>query len=325
MHSVIRGLWILAAVTSSASFAQGQGGRPSSVVGCLTESPSSTLILGVVPSGEVYSLRGNLQTLLTHRRQLVRVYGHAIPGDNQQPAFAVTKIEVVADTCTAPLPASNPVAVTGKTGQHGVATPDTTTATAGIVSPGVQTSAGIAQQPGVHTEMNAKNAPAAEGRLALRNFAQAGQSEQEANRNAAAAERAEIVPGHTLGVSTQPAAGSATPAPTAEAKRVAGTAPVVVEMKGEELKFFPPKVTIRPGQTVEWVNSSKEVHDVVASTSKVGDKADVQLPAGAEPFDSGFLQPGKSFKHTFTKPGVYRYVCTLHEVQHMVGEIVVRK
>ncbi len=125
-------------------------------------------------------------------------------------------------------------------------------------------------------------------------------------------------------------AGAATLAASGALPRKTRSSPrqsAVVQMKGEELKFFPPKLTIRAGQTVEWENSSKEVHDIVDNPTdpKLLNRADVQLPAGAQPFDSGYLQPGQVFKHRFTAPGTYHYVCSLHEIQHMLGEIVVLK
>src|SRR5690242_321768 len=45
---------------------------------------------------------------------------------------------------------------------------------------------------------------------------------------------------------------------------------------------------------------------------------------GAASFNSGYMQAGQSFSHTFTVPGVYRYVCTLHETAGMKGVIIVK-
>ena len=56
-----------------------------------------------------------------------------------------------------------------------------------------------------------------------------------------------------------------------------------------------------------------------------GDKRpDVTLPKGAQKFDSGYLNPSQSYEHTFRTPGTYQYVCTLHEVQRMIGQIIVK-
>jgi plastocyanin len=49
----------------------------------------------------------------------------------------------------------------------------------------------------------------------------------------------------------------------------------------------------------------------------------VSLPAGAAPFDSGSMQEGDIFRHTFTVPGTYTYLCVPHDRMGMVGRIVV--
>ena len=66
------------------------------------------------------------------------------------------------------------------------------------------------------------------------------------------------------------------------------------------------------------------MHNVVDDAAQAVNAADVSLPAGVKPFDSGYLQPGQTYQRTFTIPGVYRYVCTLHETGGMKGVIVVR-
>ncbi len=104
-----------------------------------------------------------------------------------------------------------------------------------------------------------------------------------------------------------------------------GGATVAVKMVGDNLTFDPPTVTIRRGQTVEWQNNSRGlIHTVTTDPQKVENKADVQLPAGAQPFDSGYMKPGDTYKHRFTVRGTYKYVCVTHEVQHMSGEVVVK-
>ena len=104
---------------------------------------------------------------------------------------------------------------------------------------------------------------------------------------------------------------------------VEGKAPLVL-MKGALLVFEPATVEIRVGQTVEWENSSAEVHTVTADPHQAGNAQDVEVPKGAQPFDSGYLNPDQTYRHTFNMPGTYRYVCTLHEIQHMIGHIIVK-
>lgn len=91
-----------------------------------------------------------------------------------------------------------------------------------------------------------------------------------------------------------------------------------------ETAFKSPKIVIQTGQKVVWKNSSQAIHNIIADASKTPSAADVRLPAGAKPFSSTYIQPGQSFAHVFTRPGVYHYVCTLHAQSGMKGTIVVK-
>lgn len=119
---------------------------------------------------------------------------------------------------------------------------------------------------------------------------------------------------------TPPAARSS--APSAKAGQIQPA--VVVDMTGSLLVFQPATIEVRAGQTVVWKNSSREVHTVTADPGEATDAQDVELPKGAKRFDSGFLNPTQTYEHTFKTPGTYRYVCTLHEVQRMVGQVIVK-
>jgi plastocyanin len=105
----------------------------------------------------------------------------------------------------------------------------------------------------------------------------------------------------------------------------AASAPaVVIKMSDKPPKFLPDKVTIKPGQTVEWINNAKTLHSVDGDPSMALKPSDVSLPSGAKPFDSGFLKPGMSWDYTFKAPGTYKYTCVPHEKDGMNGEVVVR-
>jgi len=91
-----------------------------------------------------------------------------------------------------------------------------------------------------------------------------------------------------------------------------------------EFRFLQPDIVVNVGQVVTWKNTSTSTHNVVADPAKATVAADVYLPHGARTFDSGFLEPGQTFTHKFTVPGVYRYVCTLHEGNGMKGVVVVK-
>jgi len=71
--------------------------------------------------------------------------------------------------------------------------------------------------------------------------------------------------------------------------------------------FSPATLTITAGDTVTWTNDDAELHTATGT-------------GGA--FDSGNLAQGDSFSFTFTTPGTYDYICTLHPT--MTGQIVVQ-
>ncbi len=62
--------------------------------------------------------------------------------------------------------------------------------------------------------------------------------------------------------------------------------------------FFNPEIVRVPvGGEVEWQNSGRSNHTVTADDGS---------------FDSGVLQHGEEFEHTFDTPGVYHFTCLLH-------------
>ena len=91
-----------------------------------------------------------------------------------------------------------------------------------------------------------------------------------------------------------------------------------------DITFTPAKIVVKVGQKVTWKNSSAVIHNVIDDAGKALNVADVHVPAGGEPFDSGFMQPGQTFTRVFTVPGAYRYVCTLHEANGMKGVVIVQ-
>jgi plastocyanin len=100
---------------------------------------------------------------------------------------------------------------------------------------------------------------------------------------------------------------------------------VVVKMTPER-KFMPEKITIKVGQTVEWVNDDNTMpHEVTTDPNVASDPSNVSIPAEATPFDSHLIANGKSFRHQFTVPGLYRYACPPHENDGMLGEVTVTK
>ena len=88
--------------------------------------------------------------------------------------------------------------------------------------------------------------------------------------------------------------------------------------------FDPKTVTINRGETVRWENKSLIWHTVTADPALAKKPEDVALPQGGEAFDSGKVEVGGGYQHTFTVPGTYRYFCKPHELKGMVGEIIVK-
>jgi plastocyanin len=71
--------------------------------------------------------------------------------------------------------------------------------------------------------------------------------------------------------------------------------------------FKPAQLTIPAGTKVVWINKGKKAHTVVSN-----DKL----------FDSGLVNVGAEFSHTFTTPGTYAVHCAPHA--KMKGQIVVQ-
>lgn len=92
----------------------------------------------------------------------------------------------------------------------------------------------------------------------------------------------------------------------------------------DDLEFEPRGVTISAGDTVEWRNTSSVPHTATGDPDEAANTANVQLPQGAQPFDSGMIPAGASYSHTFEVPGRYQYVCLPHEAAGMIGEIIVQ-
>lgn len=98
----------------------------------------------------------------------------------------------------------------------------------------------------------------------------------------------------------------------------AGTS-ATITMSG--LHFYPETTHVRVGDTVEWRNQSSFTHSVNADPARFPE--DVSIPAGAAPFDSGRIAAGGVYRHAFTTPGTYNYVCLPHVDFGMTGTVIV--
>ncbi|HUQ19576.1 MAG TPA: plastocyanin/azurin family copper-binding protein [Gemmatimonadaceae bacterium] len=101
----------------------------------------------------------------------------------------------------------------------------------------------------------------------------------------------------------------AAPARTTPAPRPAASAPSnrTVRTGMRNVNYMQTRVEITAGTTVEWTNRDPLAHTVTAVDRS---------------FNSGLIQPGKTFRHTFTKPGTYAFFCMPHPF--MKGTIVVK-
>ncbi len=78
------------------------------------------------------------------------------------------------------------------------------------------------------------------------------------------------------------------------------------------------------GDTVAWVNQGRAPQTVTADPARVSDPSHAIVPPGAQPFDSGVINPGQTFTHRFEAPGDYTYTSLPYEQQGMIGHITVR-
>lgn len=92
----------------------------------------------------------------------------------------------------------------------------------------------------------------------------------------------------------------------------------------ENIQFNPAQVEVRVGATVTWTND-----DAVAHTVTPTDKT-LWGTEGSGDAQAKWLQKGKSWSFTFTKPGTYKYYCIPHassdghgDYAGMVGTVIV--
>jgi plastocyanin len=85
----------------------------------------------------------------------------------------------------------------------------------------------------------------------------------------------------------------------------------------------PATVTVPAGSTVTWVNDTTTPQSATFDPTNAVNKGDVALPQGVSPFDSGLIQPGQVWSHSFTTPGTYRYVGIPSQAPGMKGTVVV--
>jgi len=71
--------------------------------------------------------------------------------------------------------------------------------------------------------------------------------------------------------------------------------------------FEPAEISIKPGDTVTWVNMDVNAHSVT-SIYHYQDEDDVSHIFLAETWDSGHIQSGQSYSKTFNHEGTFEYI-----------------
>jgi len=95
---------------------------------------------------------------------------------------------------------------------------------------------------------------------------------------------------------------------TATPKTTPGTTPSTTldnTVTAKNFSFDPQELTVTAGTEVTFKNEDSVTHTVTGTD-----------------FDSGDIQPGGEFKHTFATAGSYDYHCSIHP--SMTGKIVVK-
>jgi plastocyanin len=90
-----------------------------------------------------------------------------------------------------------------------------------------------------------------------------------------------------------------------EAVVQAAASPATIDI--DNFAFAPATLTVTAGTSVTWKNEDDSPH-------RIGDKNGT--------FTSAALDTDDTFSHTFSAPGEYPYICTIHP--YMVGKIVVK-
>lgn len=285
--------------------------------GCLTAQ--NGLLLLREARGHTYALHGDTEKLNKYLDHVLQVQGTPEKPQNPKTIGAAIRVHSwkAIGECHLNLSSLSrqdqqwkkshepAVTIAGNTGPEGTAVPQTSNESVGRTTPPYDVKRNRIQaqappQPG--------QPPVAEDEA---------QNPAAADRIAVAAQRAEIgTHNGTLGVPTQPGSG------TRASQQTSAQPAAVVNIVGGG--FQPKTVTVSAGQTVEWVNTAGDPHTVTLEPDKALVPADVALPKNAQPFDSGTISAGMSFSHTFRTPGTYRYFCTLHEGNGMVGEVIVK-
>lgn len=108
--------------------------------------------------------------------------------------------------------------------------------------------------------------------------------------------------------STTPAAAASTSTPAAATDTAAQSGALTIAFK--DFAIDPEKVTVKAGTKITWTNADTTAHNVIVKEG------------APEVLKSKDFNKGEKVSLTFTKPGVYNYLCTFHPAS-MQGTITV--
>jgi len=111
-------------------------------------------------------------------------------------------------------------------------------------------------------------------------------------------------------VATNTATVAATNTSTSTATATATPRPNTVTVNMTNFAFDPKSLTVRVGDTVQWINNSGTPH---TSTSDGG------------AWDSDLVASGGSYSRTFSQTGTFAYHCSFHQAQGQTGTITVQE
>ena len=97
-------------------------------------------------------------------------------------------------------------------------------------------------------------------------------------------------------------------------------------------RYEPRALTVGSGESVTFVNESKDAHTVTAYERELPEAASFFSSGGFESEDEarddiagGLMSAGEKFEVRFSVPGTYQYFCIPHEGSSMRGRIVVEE
>jgi plastocyanin len=115
-----------------------------------------------------------------------------------------------------------------------------------------------------------------------------------------------------VALAAAPAVAGAPPSPSAAARKVPR-----LKVQVADDYFSPAKNVVKRGTKVTWIwgDLSRSIHDVEL----------LSAPKGVRHFHSQFGSIGFRYSQHLTKPGKYRFICTLHAAGGMQMRITVRR